>query len=315
MKILVTGGAGFIGSHIVDQYISRGHEVVVVDNLSTGNIQQVNTRAHFYQCDINSKELDTIFSYEKPTIVIHHAAQISVPYSVENPLEDARTNIIGMLALLECCRKFKVGKIIFSSSGGAIYGEATEMPTPETCVTNPQSPYAIHKLTGEKYLAYYMANFNLNFTVLRYSNVYGPRQIPSSEAGVISKFIDQLLRKEQPTLFVYTDEPKGMSRDYVNVKDVVQANLLALDRGDGEIVNIGTQVMTTTSQLLNEIAALMHVQVEPIRQPPRPGDIRFNCLKNEKAKRILTWEPTVSLREGLKETIDYFANRLNEESK
>ncbi len=313
MKILVTGGAGFIGSHIVDQYISEGHDVVVVDNLSTGDKHQVNPNAQFYQCDINSGDLDTIFSNEKPQIVNHHAAQISVPYSVENPLIDATTNIMGMLNLLECCRKYHVQKVIFASSGGAIYGEAAEIPTPETCTPNPQSPYAIHKLIGENYLAFYKKTYNIQYTVLRYANVYGPRQIPSSEAGVISKFINQLLRREQTTIFYYEGEPEGMSRDYANVKDIVQANLLALNGGDGEILNIGTQIMTTTSQLLNTIADLMHLEVKPLRQPPRPGDIRYNCLNNEKAKHILGWKPTLSLKDGLLETIEYFTTRFDEE--
>jgi UDP-glucose 4-epimerase len=313
MKILVTGGAGFIGSHIVDKYIRVGHDVVVVDDLSTGDKNQVNQQAKFYQCDINSPELMKIFSNERPQLVSHHAAQISVPYSVENPIADARTNINGMLSLLECCRKTKIEKVIFSSSGGAIYGEASVIPTPEASETNPQSPYAIHKLTGEKYLAFYLANYDLNFTVLRYANVYGPRQIPSSEAGVISKFIDKLLRKEQPTLFVYPDEPEGMSRDYVNVRDIVNANVLALNRGDGEIINIGTQVMTNTSELLMEIERLMYVNIEPLRQPPRPGDIRYNCLRNEKAERVLSWRPSISLTNGLKETIDFFTKKFEEE--
>jgi UDP-glucose 4-epimerase len=312
MKILVTGGAGFIGSHIVDNYIENGNDVVVIDNLSTGDRHQVNQKAKFYQCDINSIEMDTIFAYEQPEIVNHHAAQISVPYSVENPLIDAQTNVLGMLNLLECCRKYKVKKVIFASSGGAIYGEAKEIPTPETYIPNPQSPYAIHKLMGEKYLAFYYVTYGLQFTVLRYANVYGPRQIPSSEAGVVSKFINQILRNEKPTVFIYEDDPEGMSRDYVNVNDVVQANLVALDKGEGEIVNIGTGIMTKTRHLLKEIADIMKMTVNPEIQAPRPGDIRFNSLNNEKAKLILGWYPTLSLRNGLPETIEYFAKRHEE---
>jgi UDP-glucose 4-epimerase len=312
MKILITGGAGFIGSHIVDRYILEGHEVVVIDNLSTGDKQQVNPGAQFYQCDINSMELDTIFAYEKPDLVNHHAAQISVPFSVENPVEDAKTNIIGMLNLLECCRKYGVKKVIFASSGGAVYGEAAEIPTPETCKTNPQSPYALHKMMGESYLAFYKTNYDISYTILRYSNVYGPRQIPSSEAGVISKFINQLLRNEQTVLFAFKNEPEGMSRDYTYVDDVVKANLKALDHGDNEIINIGTQIMTKTSELLYQIASIMSLKVEPLRQAPRPGDIRYNCLKNEKAKLILDWEQSISLKEGLSETISYFTAKFKE---
>lgn len=313
MKILVTGGAGFIGSHIVDQYVLEGHDVVVIDNLCTGDRQQVNQKARFYQCDIHSSELETIFAYEKPQVVNHLAAQISVPYSVEHPIQDAQTNIIGMLNLLENCRKYMVHKVIFASSGGAIYGEAQEIPTPETSITNPQSPYALHKSMGESYLLFYHRNYNIHYTILRYANVYGPRQIPSSEAGVISKFINQLLRNEQTTVFFYEGEPEGMSRDYVYVKDIVHANLLALDHGDGEILNIGTQKMTNTMQLLNEIAFLMQLEVKPLKQPPRLGDIRYNCLLSEKAGRILGWKPAFELHDGLLETIDFFTKRYLEE--
>ncbi|HNX01652.1 MAG TPA: NAD-dependent epimerase/dehydratase family protein, partial [Candidatus Cloacimonadota bacterium] len=166
MKILVTGGAGFIGSHIVDQYVSQGHDVVIVDNLSTGDKNQINPKAKFYVCDISSKDLQSVFEMERPEIVNHHAAQISVPYSVLHPVEDAQTNVIGMLNLLENCRRYQTRKIIFASSGGAVYGEAETVPTPETEIPRPQSPYAIHKLMGERYIDYYHSVYGLDYTVL-----------------------------------------------------------------------------------------------------------------------------------------------------
>lgn len=313
MKILVTGGAGFIGSHIVDRYILQGHEVVVVDNLSTGDRKQINPQAVFYHCDIESKELEIIFNNERPEVVSHHAAQISVPISMQYPISDASTNIVGMLNLLENCRKYAVRKIIFASSGGAVYGEASIVPTPETAILDPQSPYAIHKMMGEKYLELYQRSYQLEYTVLRYANVYGPRQIPSSEAGVISKFINQLLGGEKTVVFAFPGEEQGMTRDYVYVEDVVQANLAALEKGGNQVVNIGTQIETTTSDLLFSIAHLMNVQVAPEVHPPRPGDIRRSCLNNAVAKSILGWEPSFHLQDGLKKTVEFFTNRYSKE--
>jgi len=239
LKILVTGGAGFIGSHVVDGYIKAGHDVVVVDNLFTGKRENINPEAKFYEIDIRSKGLEKIFEREKPLIVNHHAAQISVPVSVENPIFDAEVNIIGLINILQACVKYGVKKIIFASSGGAIYGEAQEYPTSEKYPPLPLSPYAITKLTSEYYLEFYRHQYRLNYTILRYANIYGPRQIPKGEAGVVAIFIENLLSGRPSVIYHFPDEPDGMARDYCYVEDVVKANILVLKNGSNEIFNIG----------------------------------------------------------------------------
>ena len=206
MKIIVTGGAGFIGSHVVDGYIEAGHEVVVIDNLSTGKLENLNQAARFYQTDIRDPQLIDIFKLEKPDIVNHHAAQISVPVSVKDPITDGKINALGFLNLLNCCRDSGVKKVIFISSGGAIYGEAEEYPTTENYAPKPLSPYAIHKLISEYYLAFYQHQYNLKYTVLRYANVYGPRQIPHGEAGVVSIFITNFRDGIRSKLYAFPED-------------------------------------------------------------------------------------------------------------
>lgn len=309
MKILVTGGAGFIASHIVDKYVEFGHEVVVVDNLSTGFKHNVNPKAKFYEIDIRSKELEQIFKDEKPEIVNHHAAQISVPVSVKEPELDAEINAIGFLNILQNCVKYKVKKVIFISSGGAIYGEAEEYPTTENYDPKPLSPYAIHKYVSEKYLYFYNHQYGLKYTVLRYANVFGPRQIPHGEAGVVSIFITNFRDNKKTYLYAFDEEPDGMIRDYVFVRDIVNANVLALDRGKLAAFNIGTGLETTTGQLYREIALQMNTQIEPVREGARAGDIRRSCLNIDKAKNEFGWEPEYSLSDGVKETIDFFMKK------
>ena len=309
MKILVTGGAGFIASHIVDKYIELGHEVVVVDNLSSGFKHNVNPKAKFYEMDIRSKELEQIFRDEKPQIVNHHAAQISVPVSVKEPELDAEVNAIGFLNILQNCVKYKVKKVIFISSGGAVYGEAEEYPTTENYDPKPLSPYAIHKYVSEKYLYFYNHQYGLKYTVLRYANVFGPRQIPHGEAGVVSIFITNFRDNKKTYLYAFDEEPDGMIRDYVFVRDIVNANVLALDRGELDAFNIGTGLETTTGQLYREIALQMNTQIEPVREGARPGDIRKSCLNINKAKNEFGWEPRYSLSDGVKETIDFFMKK------
>ena len=306
MKIIVTGGAGFIASHVVDRYIDLGHEVVVIDNLSTGVMENINPKAKFYQMDICSEEILNVFEDEQPEIVNHHAAQISVPISVKNPFLDLEVNGKGFLNILECCVKCNVKKVIFISSGGAIYGEATEYPTSEGYSPKPLSPYAIHKYLSEIYLHYYHESFGLDYTVLRYANVYGPRQISTSEAGVVSIFIETLLSGKTPYLFTYPETNEGMLRDYVYVKDVVKANELALCFALNEVVNIGTGKATSTATILREICKQMNKEYSPIIGQPRPGDIRQSCLNVTKAKNILNWQAEHSLSESIKETVDYF---------
>jgi len=311
LKILVTGGAGFIGSHVVDGYIKAGHDVVVVDNLFTGKRENINPAARFYEIDIRSKGLEKIFEIERPLIVNHHAAQISVPVSVENPIFDAEVNIIGLINLLQNCVKHGVRKIIFASSGGAIYGEAQEYPTSEKYLPVPLSPYAITKLTSEYYLRFYEHQYGLNYTILRYANIYGPRQIPKGEAGVVAIFTENLLSGKTSVICHFPDEPYGMERDYCYVENVVKANILVLENGSNEIFNIGSGKPTKTRELYKKLYDLINKSDPslraPVPAPPRHGDIKRSCLNIDKAKRMLGWTLDVSLEEGLKKTVQWYS--------
>ena len=314
MKILVTGGAGFIGSNVVDGYIEKGHSVVVVDNLLSGKKENVNPKATFYEVDIRSQEIEKIIQEEKPEIINHHAAQISVPDSVNDPCFDADINVKGLLNVLEASRKNKVRKIVFISSGGAIYGEADQFPTTENYPPKPLSPYAITKFVTEYYLFYYYHQWGLAYTILRYANIYGPRQIPHGEAGVVAIFMDQLMKNQACTLYHFPNEPSGMIRDYCFVGDVVKANLLALHQKENDIFNIGTGKGTTTVDLFRiifkEIQTIKHDLDdnlwEPKRDLARPGDIAKSCLVVEKAGVGLGWKPETSLTKGIKATLEWY---------
>ncbi|MBI5643615.1 MAG: NAD-dependent epimerase/dehydratase family protein [Deltaproteobacteria bacterium] len=310
MKILVTGGAGFIGSNVADAYIEAGHEVVIVDNLFTGKSSNVNPKARFYLMDIRSEELRKVFEIEKPDVVNHHAAQMSVPASVEDPLFDADVNVKGFLNMLESARRSGTKKIIFISSGGAVYGNAAEYPTGEDYPPEPASPYAITKYVSEKYLSFYRSLYGIDYTVLRYANIYGPRQAPHGEAGVVAIFTDRLLNGSMCTLYCYKEEPRGMTRDYCYVGDAARANLLALSNGSGGVYNIGTGVPTHTSDLFRAIyeavrdtCGISQGLEHPKTREARPGDLRRSCLRIGKAKE-LGWEPGVVLGEGLRRTIE-----------
>ncbi len=306
MKVLVTGGAGFIGSHVVDALVDAGHEVVIVDNLATGYKRNLNPKAKFYQIDICSQALETVFQQEKPDVVNHHAAQVSVPLSIEDPMQDAEVNVKGLVNLIQYCVKYKVKKVIYISSGGAIYGEAEEYPTSELYPPQPLSVYAINKLTGEHYLRFYERQYGLKYTVLRYANVFGPRQVSHGEAGVVSIFIEKLLHNQQPTLYLYPGEPEGMIRDYVYVLDAVRANLYALEAGDNDVFNIGTGVETTTTLLYKKIAWHMAKDTSALTGPARKGDLHRSLLDCAKAFRVLGWSPVYTLDAGLRDTIAYF---------
>ncbi len=309
MKILVTGGAGFIASHVADAYVEAGHDVVILDNLSTGKRENLNPAAKFYHLDICDPGIASVFAAEKPDLVNHHAAQISVPLSVEEPLLDAEINVKGMLNLLQNCVKHNVNKVIFSSTGGAIYGEAEEYPTSEAYAPRPLSIYAIDKLAGENYLHFYRQHYGLDYTVLRYANVYGPRQDSRGEAGVVSLFIRQLLAGQTPVINAYPETPEGMIRDYVYIKDVVRANLLALQGGSGEAFNIGTCVETTTSLLYKTILWKLKLERSPNAGPARKGDLRRSMLDSSKAFRELGWSPIYTLEQGVGETVAYFTEQ------
>ncbi len=317
MKILVTGGAGFIGSNVVDAYLEAGHEVVVMDNLYSGKWENINPRARFYLMDIRAPEVAEVFARERFDLVNHHAAQMSVPASVEDPLFDADVNVRGFVNILEAARQCGVGKVIFISSGGAVYGEAEEFPTSENYPVQPLSPYAITKAVSEQYLAFYRHQYDMGYTVLRYANVYGPRQIPHGEAGVVAVFMDRLLQGQSCTIYHYPKEPRGMTRDYIYVKDIVQANLLALDKGDGEAYNVGTGRETHTADLFQEVFRVMKKFKtdipESLREcetgPARSGDLRKSCLLCGKALRQLGFSPSYDLAAGLLETAQWRFNQ------
>lgn len=305
MKILVTGGAGFIGSNVVDGYIKEGHEVVIVDDLSSGRLENINPKAKFYLVDIRSKEMEKIFEIEKPDVVNHHAAQKSVVKSVEDPLLDADINIKGLLNLLELCVKYNVKKVIFVSSGGALVGDAKIIPTDETYEPVMISPYAINKYSGEKYLSYYAKIHGLKYTVLRYANVYGPRQIADGECGVIPIFMNNLIDNKPSKLFAYSDMPKGTTRDYVYVGDVANANIKALNKGDNEIIHIGMEKELYIEDIYYEIENVIGKTIPLIRENERIGDVKRSVLDCSKARRLLGWTGSVELREGLKLTYKY----------
>jgi len=320
MKILVTGGAGFIGSHVVEGYLKAGHEVVVVDDLSTGKPENVNPHATFYEMDIRSDAVDKIIEKERPDVLNHHAAQISVPDSVSDPVMDADINIRGFLNLLQSGIKHRSKKVIFISSGGAIYGNAEQYPTPEDFPPRPLSPYAVSKYASEYYLGYYSHHYGLPFTTLRYANIYGPRQIPKGEAGVVSIFMTNLLAGRPCILNHFPEEPSGMIRDYCYVGDVVKANKKALTEGAGRAFNIGTGQGTKTLDLFNTIYSsvreikpgLSEALSVPERQQARPGDIPRSCLVIENARQGMGWKPQTALEKGIRMTLDWWVEHAGQ---
>lgn len=303
MRILVTGGAGFIGSNISDMLIGKGHQVIVLDNLSSGKKANLNPRAKFYHADIrDAKSVEKVFKGNKIDIVCHHAAQIDVRKSVADPVYDANINVAGTLNLLENARKAGVKKVIFASSGGTIYGECGAKAPDENSKGRPISPYGITKYTIEFYLNFYSEIHGMKYTALRYGNVYGPRQDPHGEAGVVAIFAGKMLAGEKALIF----GNGGQKRDYVNVHDVARANLLALKKGDNQIINIGTGVATSVNTLFGRMAKITGYTVKPKYEPARPGELLKSVLNIGKAKRVLGWAPEISLDKGLEQTIDFF---------
>ncbi|MBG0768695.1 NAD-dependent epimerase/dehydratase family protein [Methanococcus maripaludis] len=291
MKILVTGGAGFIGSHIVDILIENGHDVSILDNLSTGNEKNLNSKAKFIKGDILDKNLD-LTGFE---CVIHEAAQINVRTSVEDPVFDANINVLGTVNILEKIKEYAVKKIIFSSSGGAVYGEPEYLPVGEKHSVKPLSPYGLSKFCAEEYIKLYNRLYNIEYCILRYSNVYGERQDPLGEAGVISIFIDKMKKGESPV--IYGDG--NQTRDFVNVNDVAKANLMALD-WKNDIVNIGSGKETSVNELFKIIASETGFNKDPTYEKEREGEVYRIYIDYEKAKS-LGWMPEVELKNGIKE--------------
>lgn len=303
MKILVTGGAGFIGSNIVDELIEKKHKVVIVDNLATGNIKNVNKKAKFYKVSVcDKKKIDEIFKKEKIDIVIHHAAQLDVRKSVADPCFDADVNIKGALNILEACKNTKVKKIIFASSGGTIYGECGTKAPDEKAFANPLSPYGVAKLSVEHYIKAYSELYGLKYTILRYANVYGPRQDTNGEAGVVAIFIGRMAKNKE--FFIFGDGKQ--LRDYVYVKDVVSANIKSLTKGNNEIINIGTNKTTSVTKLAQELSKIIGYKNKPVFKPKRNGELFKSFLNISKAKKVLGWQPKVDIIKGLENTVEYF---------
>jgi UDP-glucose 4-epimerase len=307
MRVLVTGGAGFIGSHVVDAFVEAGHAVSVVDNLSTGDAAFVNPRARLHVVDLRSARLADVFEAERPQVVAHLAAQAAVSRSVADPAFDASVNILGGLALLECCRRYGVRRIVYSSSGGAAYGDTDAIPTPEDHPTRPASPYGVSKVAFEHYLAVWDALHGGRSVSLRYANVYGPRQNPQGEAGVVAIFCHRLLTGQTPII----NGDGAQTRDFVYVADVAAANLRALQRPEvSGSLNVGSGVETSVNDLCARLARVSEIAVRPQHGPPRPGEQRRSCLDPARAARALGWTLTVSLDEGLARTFDAFRKEL-----
>ena len=309
VKILITGGAGFIGSHVADAYLAAGYQVVVADNLRSGSAHHVANGARLQRVDITSPEFDLLVASERPQVVNHHAAQVSVTVSAHDPGLDARSNCLGLLNVLQSCIRHDVERFVMISSGGAIYGDIQQRPTPEEVTPQPQSPYAIHKLTGELYLEFYRREYGLASITLRYGNVYGPRQDPHGEAGVVAIFVGKLLRGEQPTIFAYPDQPAGMSRDYVYVEDVVRANLRAIESDATGVFNIAGGAPVRTAEVFRAVQAACGTKLTPATGPARPGDLQESWLDVSRAARVLGWRPEVSLVDGIARTVAYFRDR------
>jgi UDP-glucose 4-epimerase len=302
VRVLVTGGAGFIGSHVADAFLQAGHRVAVVDALVAGSGENRTPRgAVFYQEDIRRPACVDVFERERPDIVVHHAAQVNLRRSIEDPVTDAETNVLGTLRLLDLARRFGTRQFIFASTGGAVYGEPQVLPAGEDSPILPTSPYGFHKYLGEQSLSYYRRVYGLETVVLRYANVYGPRQTPSTESGVISIFGNALLRGESPVIF----GDGTQTRDFVYVGDVADANLRALGRRISEPINIATGIETSVNDLFARLQTLTGSKVKPIHGPEISGEVHRISLRIERAEALLEWRPRVSLEEGLRRTVEW----------
>jgi UDP-glucose 4-epimerase len=302
LKILVTGGAGFIASQIADAFIKEGHQVIILDDLSTGFEKNINPKAKFIKANICDKNLSELFEKEKFDVVNHHAAQMDVRRSVKDPEFDATTNILGTINLLQNCVKYAVNKFMFASTGGAVYGEQDYFPADEKHYTQPKSPYGISKLAVEKYLYFYHSEHKLNYTILRYANIYGPRQNPFGEAGVVAIFSTKLLKGEQPIINGHGKQ----TRDYVYVGDVVKANLLTLKDEISDIYNIGTGIETDVNQLFHFINDITKANKEEKHGPTAAGEQLRSVITSDKLFNRFGWRPSTIIEDGLQKTVNYF---------
>jgi len=306
MKILITGGAGFIGSSVADAYLEAGHEVVIVDNLYSGKRENIPAKARFHEIDIVSPKIADVLDSERPDVVSHHAAQMDVRLSVASPTFDAEVNVLGTIRLLEASVKSGVKRVIFASTGGATYGEQEHFPARETDHQNPVSPYGISKRSGELYLFYYHAMHGLPYVALRYGNIYGPRQDPHGEAGVVAIFCEKILRGEAPRI----NGDGRQTRDYVFIEDIVRANLEALSRSFVGPVNIGTGIETDVVTLAERLIAHSGKPITATHGPAKIGEQKRSVIDPSLAKRVLGWEPRVPVAEGLPRTYDWFRDRF-----
>lgn len=305
-RALVTGGAGFIGSHLVDRLVELGHHVVVVDNLSTGRLHNLNTAATFSHMDISTPAIDSLFDKEHPEVIFHHAAQASVIASVQDPVRDAEVNVLGSLRLIDNALKHGTEKFVFASTGGAIYGDPKYLPCDEEHPIAPLSPYGLSKYVVEQYLDLLHQTRGLNYTALRYANVYGPRQDPQGEAGVVAIFTRLMLEGERPKIFGTGEQ----ERDFVYVSDVVEANLVAANAPSGRVYNIGTGVGTSVNGIFQMLKEALKYRWKPDYEPARPGEVFKISLDISRAREELGWTPSVSLEEGLNLTLEHFKQTI-----
>ena len=305
-KALVTGGAGFIGSHMVDRLLEMELKVVVMDDLSTGKIKNLKSEAVFHHTDITQPAMAEIIQREQPDLVFHMAAQTSVTQSTKDPIGDTNANVLGTLRILEASRRVGVEKIIYSSTGGALYGDPETVPCADDAAITPVSPYGMSKWVAEQYMDYYYRQYRLNYTSLRYGNVYGPRQDPNGEAGVVAIFTQAMLEGKQPQIF----GDGTQERDFVSVFDVVDANIAAIDRGDGKSMNIATGEATNVNRIFELLRSITGYKWDPLHAPQRTGEVYRIALDWSRAAQELDWSPRISLEDGLKLTVDYFRESM-----
>jgi UDP-glucose 4-epimerase len=306
VKVLVTGGAGFIGGHVVDAHLTAGDDVAVIDDLSTGHRRNLNPAARFYEVDLrDGKAVREVIEAERPEVLNHHGAQMDVRKSVADPVFDAAVNLFGLLHLLEAGRDNGLRRVVFASSGGTVYGEEQEIPAREGDATAPVCPYGVSKLASERYLHYYHRAWGIEYAALRYANVYGPRQDPHGEAGVVAIFTGQLLDGAVPVI----NGEGAQTRDYVFVGDLVRANLLAATRSYCGAINIGSGIETTVAELFVLLRQQVGGSIDAKHGPAKLGEQARSALDPSLAEKVLGWKPEVSLAEGLRRTVSYFRER------